>query len=80
MVEQVFKLSFKNRAAVLSGGACGCYFCGHSFLPNDIREWTDGGQTALCPKCSVDSVLSDSQGVPLSEEFMKKAHRYWFAG
>lgn len=36
---------------------CSCFYCFKIFNPNKIEEWTDNGQTAICPYCSVDSIL-----------------------
>ena len=35
----------------------GCYDCLFEGVPADIRYWTDGGQTPLCPQCGLDFVL-----------------------
>ena len=52
------------------------------FTPVQINEWCDSddnevGQTALCPYCSIDSVLGD-QDVELSLELLKSMHQIWF--
>jgi hypothetical protein len=36
------------------------------------------GQTALCPKCGIDSVLGDACGYPLTEDLLSRMHQYWF--
>ena len=53
---------------------CGCYNCLSEFPVIEIKEWTDGGKTAICPKCNVDSVL------PICDSaLLKKIRDYWFA-
>jgi hypothetical protein len=34
------------------------------FDVREIEEWIDGGQTALCPHCGIDSVLPVIDGHP----------------
>lgn len=57
-VESFTKRSFRNRAAVETS-ECGCYFCTRTFHGSAVAEWTDGGETALCPFCGIDAVLPE---------------------
>jgi hypothetical protein len=43
----------------------------------EIEEWIDGGQTALCPHCGIYSVLPVIDGQP-DVVFLWAMHRYWF--
>jgi len=48
-----------------------------------IEEWVDEdaagvGQTALCPRCGIDSVIGDQSGYEISASFLAKMHSYWF--
>jgi hypothetical protein len=43
-----------------------------------IQEWIDGGQTALCPSCGIDSVIGDASGFPITEEFLAAMESRWF--
>ena len=59
---QAPQLSFKNRSALQESETAGCYFCCNTYPVTEITEYTDAnkagvGQTALCPKCGIDSVL-----------------------
>lgn len=36
------------------------------------------GETALCPRCGIDSVLGDASGLQLTDEFMKAMQLHWF--
>lgn len=60
---------------------CGCIYCLKIFKPSEIYDWTiepNGGHTALCPYCNIDSVIGESSGYPITEEFLKKMNEYWF--
>jgi hypothetical protein len=53
------------------------------FQPNEITEWCDedsmgAGQTALCPRCGIDSVIGSASGFPLTPEFLEAMNRRWF--
>ena len=70
--------AFCNRPLVTNTEHCGCYGCLAEFAPQEIKEWTDEGETALCPFCGIDSVLADNEDCAISKEFLEKIHRYWF--
>lgn len=75
--------SSNHRADVLASQVCGCFRCCVTFGPGEIFEWTDDdqqgqGQTALCPRCGIDSVIGDRSGVDLGHEFLVRMSEYWF--
>jgi hypothetical protein len=73
--------SCSNHSAIIkSSKLCGCFYCLRTFNPRrkKIREWIDGGETALCPFCSIDAVIGSDSGFPLTEEFLQAMHMYWF--
>jgi hypothetical protein len=75
--------SFKHRTEIVTSSICGCFYCCSVFNPSLVDEWVDEdasgqGQTALCPKCGVDSVIGERSGAEISVEFMKKMRTYWF--
>jgi hypothetical protein len=35
-------------------------------------------QTALCPHCGIDSVISSASGYPITAAFLHRMHDYWF--
>jgi NAD-dependent SIR2 family protein deacetylase len=67
-----------NRVELQSSATCGCFYCFAVFAPAEISEWTDNGQTALCPKCPVDSVIGSASGFPITPEFLHRMHDRWF--
>ena len=70
--------SSRHRNEVLSSVTCGCFYCGKTFAPTEVTEWTDDNQTAFCPKCGIDSVIGSASGFPLTKEFLDEMNRYWF--
>jgi hypothetical protein len=81
-VQEAHKHASHHRAEVLSSGLCGCFYCCSTFPPQAITEWTDEaggeGQTALCPRCGIDSVLGDRAGFDLSPGFLQNMKSHWF--
>ena len=75
--------SSRHRAEILSSELCGCFSCLRTFGPGEVVDWVDDdatglGQTALCPRCGVDSVIGSASGVGVSGELLAEMHRYWF--
>lgn len=76
------KKSSFHRKELYESNLCGCFYCQMVYKPNEIEEWTDGNdedQTALCPKCGIDSVIGSASGYPVEDkEFLKAMHKRWF--
>ncbi len=71
--------SIHHREELLRSKKCGCFYCLKVFLTSEINNWIeDVGGTAICPYCGIDSVIGEDAGYPLTEEFLKKMHDYWF--
>jgi hypothetical protein len=54
-----------------------------TFEPTEISEWIDEdkegvGQTALCARCGVDSVIGSGSGFPITAEFLTEMKKHWF--
>lgn len=71
--------SHKNE--ILSSRLCGCFYCEQTFLPSEIEEWIEeniaNGETAICPKCGIDSVLSSKYPVD-DKDFLNEMNNLWF--
>ena len=75
--------SSNHREECSGAHRCGCFYCLAEFPPAEITEWIDpatddgqGGSTALCPKCGVDSVLPMVPGV--DSAFLRRMREHWF--
>ena len=82
-VREAHAHSSNHRVEIAQSTLCGCFYCGSRFSPAEIVEWVhedpDGrGQTALCPKCGIDSVISDKSGFDPSPAFLARMKAYWF--
>ncbi|WP_439879774.1 hypothetical protein ACSX1A_11375 [Pontibacter sp. MBLB2868] len=74
---------YSHREEVLASEVCACFYCQNTFAPNEIKEWfeeSDGGMTAVCPKCNIDSVLGSKSGLPITDkEFLDEMTEYFFS-
>lgn len=68
----------EHRAELEASDACGCFYCLSTFAPTAITEWIDDGQTAICAKCPVDSVIGSASGYPITADFLQQMHDKWF--
>lgn len=68
----------RNRGELQTSAHCGCFYCFAIFPSVDIVEWIDDDQTAMCPKCGIDSVIGSSSGFPITSEFLLRMHDYYF--
>lgn len=72
------KRSSNHRDELLKSKICGCFYCLEIFPPQEIEDWIDNDQCALCPKCAVDSIIGSASNFPITKEFLIKMHGYWF--
>lgn len=69
----------KHRAEIEASQVAGCFYCCETYPPSAIDEWVDDDETAMCPKCGIDSVIGDSSGFPAgSRDFLKHMNSVWF--
>ena len=74
-------LSSHNRPAIISAKTVGCYFCLRIYPRKEITEWTDQGNTAICPHCGIDAVLASGvYGFTVSPAMLKALAQFWFTG
>lgn len=70
--------AFKNKQAIETSQICGCYNCLNIINVKDIEFWTDDDETALCPNCTLDTLIAESFNVPLDKETLGKIRNHWF--
>lgn len=76
------KHSSWHRNEILASKHCGCFYRCEVFDPAEIKEWVDEfnavGQTAICPRCGIDSVLGSNSGYPITMDFLRAMKGKWF--
>lgn len=82
MTEKEFKTihghTFDNRSEIEQSIQCGCIACCEQFPKEEVDEYIDDNQTALCPKCSIDAVIGDAAGYELSHNFLAELNKKFF--
>lgn len=76
----------RNREAVEKSSLVGCFYCERLFQSADIAEFcldvANGSLeeiTGVCPYCSIDSLIGDASGFPVSDPiFLKQMKEHWF--
>lgn len=82
-IRKAHQHAIRHREELLSSERCGCFYCLEVYEPAEITNWTDSdatgvGQTALCAKCGIDSVIGNKAGFPLTLQFLTEMKQYWF--
>lgn len=82
-IQTAHKHSSNHRKEIAESVLCGCFYCCATFPPSEILDWIDAdlngvGQTALCPKCGIDSVIGDKSGFDVSDRFLATMNAHWF--
>lgn len=77
-LENAHRHSFHNRVEIEKSLKCGCFSCGRLFDATEVEEYTNDGETALCPYCGVDSVIGDSSGIELNPRLLSELNQLFF--
>ena len=67
-----------NAGEIAIGKRVGCFNCLKISEPKDIKEGTDDNQTAICPKCGIDSMIADTSGYTIDRIFLSLMEKHWF--
>jgi len=71
--------SFRNKPNIEVSSMCGCFFCGKTCKPSEIKEWVRRDDTAICPRCGIDSLIGDASGLPVTDvPFLRDMFDHWF--
>lgn len=61
-----------NRSRILESSECGCFNCLALFLPDEVTKWVDGGFTAVCPHCGIDTVIGSASGLMPTRQLLSE--------
>jgi hypothetical protein len=67
-----------NETALAISNLAGCFYCCQIFPAAQVTEFLEIEQTAICPKCGIDSVIGDVSGLAITAMFLERMHDYWF--
>lgn len=77
-LEYLHKISMHNRQRLAKAERAGCFYCKKIYVPSEINFWIDDETTAMCPRCGIDSVLAETDGVVITPELLAKMHNRYF--
>jgi NAD-dependent SIR2 family protein deacetylase len=65
-----------NRRAIIRYGIYCCFYCRETYASQQVDKYVDNNTCVLCPKCGIDSVLSDTNltSYQLTVELLKNMH------
>ncbi|MCF7520506.1 hypothetical protein L4G92_00340 [Neisseria sp. ZJ106] len=77
------KFSIRNREILEQSRLCGCFHCQKIFPPTELKpkhfeREAEGGETAFCPYCGIDSLIGDQSGYAVEPELLAAMKAYWF--
>jgi hypothetical protein len=78
-LQRIYQHSRLNRQFMVLGSACRCFHCLKAFPSEEVSRWTDDGETALCPRCGIDSVLSNNAD-ELPDDLIRQLQATYFVG
>ncbi len=70
--------SIYNKTSLKESGIGRCFFCLHYSWYENIIEWADENQTAICPVCDIDSILPKHKAPIENMQFMFEMQSFWF--
>ena len=77
-LQKVYKHSSMNVEEIRKSKLCGCFYCKKIFHANEVEDFIDGGQTALCPYCDIDSVIGDASDISIKLELLDEMNKKYF--
>lgn len=78
LLQKLHACSSHNRQQIATAGKCYCFYCESAFAPGEIKDFTDDGQTAICPICKTAAVVADNADLAIDEKLITEMNRYWF--
>ncbi len=67
-----------NRQEIERSNSCGCICCERIFSADEVEDFTDGGETAICPYCDCDSLIADGPEIKLNNDLLTELNKKYF--
>ncbi len=78
-LKMLHRQSIGNKARLADAKDCGCFFCLSHFPASAAEYWDDeGGQTAACPECGIDSVIGEYDDERVSDDLLRAMKERYF--
>jgi len=70
------KYTLNNKQYIEKSKLCGCCYCLSKFTSEEIIEYIGDNTTAVCPNCSIDSIVCDKI-LPISDKLLEDMYKRW---
>lgn len=77
-LERLHAYSAHNKSLIDISNKCYCFYCRSCMERSEMVDYIDDGQTAVCPKCGIDSIIPDSIEECVDENMIAQMNEYWF--
>lgn len=78
-LKMLHRQSIGNKARLADAKDCGCFHCLSHFPASAAEYWDDeGGETAVCPECGVDSVIGEYDNKRVSDDLLRAMNERFF--
>jgi hypothetical protein len=77
-LKEIYKFSSGNKDILMASKKCGCFHCMETFEPKFIVEWVHNDETAICPKCGIDSVIPETNDINVTDTLLGKMFLEYF--
>jgi hypothetical protein len=77
-LEALHKKCINNKSNIDDETVCGCFYCETIFQGDQVSNYIDEGQTALCPNCNIDSVIASDKKDTVSQPLLKAMKSKYF--
>lgn len=78
-LQKAYKFSSNHKDELQKDNICGCFYCLNIFNPREVSRWIeDKSGTAICPYCGIDSIIGESSGYLITEDFLKALQNQYF--
>jgi hypothetical protein len=74
-----YRFATRNKLIIKSSQICGCFFCYEIYTSDEVTNWMDNDETAICPKCGLGNVvIGSSSGLPIDKDYLSLVGAHWF--
>lgn len=67
-----------NATEIEEAKECGCICCQRIFAADEVEDFAEHGETAICPYCGCDSLIADLSGIKLTKELLSDLNKKYF--
>lgn len=78
-LKMLHRKSIGNKARLADAKHCGCFFCLSHFAMAELEYCDDeDDQTAVCPRCGIDSVIGEYEDQRVPDDLLKAMKERYF--